>query len=61
MFKLRIIYYNLMMILNNWERILKLNGYDVQREQLSHPSSIIELISFFTNFAFKDVQSFRWC
>ena len=31
---------------NNWERIVKLNGYDVQREQLLHPwSSIIELIS----------------
>ena len=32
--------------LNNWERIVKLKGYDAQREQLLHPSSIIELISF---------------
>ena len=35
-----------MIIYNNRERIVKLSGYDVQREQLLHPSSIIQLISF---------------
>ena len=35
-----------MIIQNNCDKIVKLNGYDVQKEQLLHPSSIIGLISF---------------
>ena len=39
-------YYNLLIISNGRERIVKLNGYDEHRDQLLHPSSINELIPF---------------